>query len=131
MFLPENTFHICLLRICQPASLPQSLEFRKTSNYLYLRLPVCSLVERCNWSQNIGYVVTQSNTTMLMKKFPVTNYEIYILRRQFLLHHLFSPISNRHLAAWLAVSFPNKILTFVCCLSRLNKSHPKHSVPLR
>ena len=31
MFLVENTFAICLLPVCQPASLPGSLEFRKTS----------------------------------------------------------------------------------------------------
>ena len=30
ILLLENTFHICLLPVCQPASLPGNLEFRKT-----------------------------------------------------------------------------------------------------
>ena len=32
MFPSENTFHVCLLVVCQPANLPSMiLEFRKTS----------------------------------------------------------------------------------------------------
>ena len=36
MFFLENTFHICLLQVCQPASLLGNLEFRKNSIELLL-----------------------------------------------------------------------------------------------
>ena len=46
MFLLENTFHICLLPVCQPASLPGNLEFRKTSKE---RQKIYTTKIKCVW----------------------------------------------------------------------------------
>ena len=41
MFLLENTIAVCLLSVCQPASLPRNLEFRKTSSDYHLLTDFC------------------------------------------------------------------------------------------